>query len=155
MTCQLCLNNFTGVCKDERAYRFLLKGLEELVKRLLLSGASSGCEDRRAVIALLGASRLPSLRDLASMEGRSMTRKEDWGGFSDSSRTLPDDLRRANPLGILMGILMGLEEIIAPRLDFLPVGGLLCKKNQPARTWAAPLVSYNRSRPRRGFVLID
>lgn len=77
MTCQLCLNNFTGVCKDERAYRFLLKGLEELVKRLLLSGASSGCEDRRAVIALLGASRLPSLRDLASMEGRSMTRKED------------------------------------------------------------------------------
>ena len=113
MTCQLCLSGFTGLCKDERAYRFLLKSLEEPAKRLL-SGASSGCEDRRAVIALLGASKLPSLRDLASMEGRSMTRKEDWGGFSDSSRTLPDDLRRAKPLGILMGILMGLEEIIAP-----------------------------------------
>lgn len=105
----------------------MLKDLGELVKRLS-SGASSGCEDRRAVIALFGASRLPSLRDLASMEGRSMTRKEDWGRFSDSSRTLPDDLRRANPLGILMGILMGLGEIIAPRLDFSQLGDRYAKK---------------------------
>lgn len=84
------------------SYRFLVKDLG--VKRLL-SGTSSGCEDRRAVIALLGASRLPSLRDLASMERRSMTRKEGWGGFSASSRTLPDDFRREKPLGSLMGIL--------------------------------------------------
>lgn len=53
---------------------------------------------------------LPPSNDLLLCRGRSKTRNEDvgvdvWTGLlSVSSSTFPDNLRRANPLGILIGM---------------------------------------------------
>ena len=47
---------------------------------------------------------LPPSKDLLGERGRSKTRKDDSDLLLASSRALPDDLRRANPFGILMGI---------------------------------------------------
>lgn len=71
----------------------------------MFSESSKGWDRRRAAFTLLGASRFPSLADLASPEGRSKTRKDDWGRFSTSSKAFPDDLRRTKPLGSLIGIM--------------------------------------------------
>lgn len=58
--------------------------------------------------ALMGRARLirlsefPPSKDLWA--GRSKTRKDGSGGFSTSSRAFPEDFRRGNALGSLMGM---------------------------------------------------
>ena len=81
--------------------------------------------------------KLPSLNDFLSPAGRSKTRNDDWGGFCTSSRALLDDLRRAKPLGSLIGIeLKPRRPLVTPeplpeKLSELPPASRVCKNPSP------------------------
>lgn len=84
---------------EVRPYRFWGSSFSDPAK--IFSRSSDGESDGSVTFR---DKRLPSLTDLLSPWGRSMTRNDVCGGVSTSSRTLPADFRRAKPLGNLIGI---------------------------------------------------